>query len=97
MSLFDRCHCRSRLFSLIGRPVRLQSPITIDGESVFFGIIVSKIEHRMRFGVRLNDTDTIIYLDRAEFILPPLQLIDRQPEWVSDNFEGFVYANVEGF
>ena len=96
MSLFD-CHCRSRLFSLIGRPVVLNDYWNeYPGEPInLHGVIIEKKPGKMRFLIDFDGHAT--WFDRADFKLPPLPAEQRRPEWVSDNFPGFVYAGVEGF
>ena len=84
-------HIKSQLFSLIGRKVRIIDPIQSCKE---FGVIVSK-EEGMRFGVAYGDT--VHYYDRSEFILPPLRRGERWPIYLEDDYDGFVYSDVENF
>jgi hypothetical protein len=90
-------HCRSRLFSLIGRPVVLNDDWNdYPGKPInLHGVIIEKKPGKMRFLIDFGGH--AIWYDRADFKLPPLHPLDRPPEWLRDNFDGFVYAGVEGF
>ncbi|MFA5344786.1 MAG: hypothetical protein WC315_00725 [Candidatus Omnitrophota bacterium] len=91
MSLFDDVHCRTRIFSLIGRPVILTHEYYPNKP----GVIVAKGKG-MNFRIRL-DSGSEIWFARADFKLPPLPPEQRRPEWVSDYSSGFDYEGLEGF
>ncbi len=92
-----RGHCKTRLFSLIGRRIVLHTPHAGCTE----GIIVEKIGSA-RFGCHLRESGSRLYrlvtvdLHRREFKLPPLPREERKAIWLSD-YDGFVYADEPNF
>jgi len=89
-------HSKSKLFSLIGRRVRLLEPFYTQKE----GIIAKQIGPGT-FILNLLNADGTFYhsifgevfnlrYHRAEFALIPLPR--QEPKWLSDTFEGFVYG-----
>ncbi len=82
-------HCRTQIFSLVGRHILIPPDK--------HGTILSKKVGRMCFGVKLDGVNGITWMNRCEFLLPPLPKHMREPEFLSDNFDGFVYEGVEGF
>jgi len=85
-------HPKSKLFSLVGRPVILTHEYYPDTP----GIITAKATGRMWFLIQLASGSTI-WFARSEFKLPPLPREQRRPERLEDDFDGFVYEGVEGF
>jgi hypothetical protein len=105
MQTYD--HSKSHLFSLVGRRVRLHKPYyayaALDESLQGFqdGTIVEQIGPA-RFGLHLdgytrNDEPITVDFHRAEFKLPPLPRSEREPVWLDDDFDGFVYADVPTF
>jgi len=97
-------HCKTRLFSLIRRRIVLHKPYNGCTE----GVIVEQIGPA-RFGCNLQFPDGRVYMSgvpgqpvtvdfhRAEFKLPPLHRNGRAPLWLSNDYDGFVYADVPNF
>jgi hypothetical protein len=84
-------HVKTQLFSLIGRTIVWKNLTNIP----LMGVIVEKKPGKMCFAVKRGND--IFWLDRSEFTLPPLHRMDRQPKWLEDDSDGFVYKGVEGF
>ncbi len=101
-------HYKSQLFTLIGRPVTLNTPYAgSDGKQYTQGSIVEQLGPA-RFGLMLFDSAGVVYcanlkpitvdFSRAEFSLPPLPSIARHcGAWLSDNSDGFAYADDPDF
>lgn len=100
-------HCKTRLFSLIGRRIRLHKPYhayaALDEPMVGFqdGAIVEQLGPA-RFGLHLdgytrNGESITVDFHRGEFKLPPLPREERRPEWLPDDYDGFVYADELNF
>lgn len=97
-------HCKTRLFSLIGRRIVLHKPHAGCTE----GMIAEQIGPA-RFGCYLQKPDGHMYmsgvegrpvtvdLHRGEFKLPPLPRSERKPKWLPDDSEGFAYADEPNF
>jgi len=90
-------HYRSKLFSLIGREVVLNDPYHRYDQVFTHAVIKGKLPHRMRFGLQFPGFHSLAWFDRSEFRLPPLPPQQRQPDWVLDEYDGFVYAGIVGF
>ncbi len=88
-------HCRSRRFSLIGRRVILNDPVCGCKDAM----IIEKPMRGMWFRVEVDcgDHKVDFLCPRCLFTLPPLPREQRQPEWLLDSYDGFVYEGVEGF
>lgn len=95
-------HCKTQIFSLIGRRVQLNQPyrtVAIGREPMqrhLSGVIVEQLGPA-RFGLHLDDYAPTVDFHRGEFTLPPLPKSERQPTWLPDNFDGFVYADEPNF
>ena len=89
-------HIKSQLFTLIGRQIILNKDVTGWISSVRSGRIVEKLSG-MTFGVTFAEFEGVYYFDRSEFVLPPLRRGLRWPIYLEDDYDGFVYADVEGF
>jgi len=97
-------HLKSRLFSLVGRRIVLHKPYNGCTE----GMIAEQIGPA-RFGCYLQFPNGHIYMSgmvgrpvtvdfhRSEFKLPPLPRRERLLEWLSDDFDGFAYADIPNF
>jgi len=97
-------HCKTQIFSLIGRRIVLRAPYAECTE----GMIAEQIGPG-RFGCYLQHPDGRVYMSgvkgrpvtvdlrRSEFILPPLPRSERRPTWLPDDFDGFVYADEPDF
>lgn len=97
-------HCKTQIFSLIGRRIVLHKPHA----GCIEGVIVERIGPA-RFGCHLQKSDGHLYmsgvtgrlvtvdLHRGEFKLPPLQRDERKPLWLPGDYDGFVYADEPDF
>ena len=96
-------HSKSQLFTLIGRRIVLHKEYCDCTE----GMIVEKIGPA-RYGCHLQRADGTLYIlgtgrpatvdfRRDEFKLPPLPRQERKPPRLSDESEGFAYADVPDF
>ena len=90
-------HTKTRIFTLIGRRIVLHEPYHGTTE----GVIVEKIGPA-RFGCHLQKSDgnlrpITVDFHRAEFKLPPLPRSERQPPRLSDDSDGFAYADEPNF
>lgn len=81
-------HCRSKLFSLVGREILLP-------DCKITGWILEHLP-KMFFRIQLESGNIEVY-HRSEFNLLPLPRDQRRPEWLDDDFDGFVYANEPRF
>ena len=90
-------HVLTRIFSLIGRPIVLNTPCRGCSNAK----IIKKVGPAW-FIVQLDKADDMgnpitFNCPRSNFHLPPLDKWDRQPKQLSDASEGFAYAGVEDF
>ena len=91
-------HAKLRLFSLVGRRIVLNVPYH---DCYITGVIVEQIGPA-QFSCRLKSNGlpppTIpVNFHRSEFCLPPLPRIERRPEYLDENYDGFVYADNPDF
>lgn len=97
-------HCKTQTFTLIGRRIVLNKPYAGFTE----GRIVEKIGPA-RFGCRLQRPDGTMYTSgeagrpvtvdfhRGEFALPPRPHAARRAVWLTDDSDGFAYADEPDF
>lgn len=101
MQTYD--HCKTQLFTLIGRRIVLHRPHAGCTE----GVIVEKIGPA-RFGCHLQHPNGhpykpaatgcgVVDFHRSEFKLPPLPRDERPPVFLEDDSDGFAYADEPNF
>lgn len=100
-------HAKTRIFSLIGRRIRLHVPyytyVAFGKKMIGFqdDIIMEQLGPA-RFGLHLdgyvhNGEPIAVDFHRAEFKLPPLPRSERRSEWLPDDYDGFAYADEPNF
>jgi len=97
-------HCKTQIFTLIGRAIVLHKP--------YAGCTDGVIEEQIgpaRFGCFLQKPNGHLYMSgvvgrpvtvdfhRGEFKLPPLPRDERKPAWLPDDYDGFAYADEPNF